>query len=95
MSLFAEVTVKLTAIAAWVVAGLVAGWLARRAAGAPGYGLAAELFASVAGAVGGGLVYSMVMPDPPNVVVGTVIAFFSACVVIAVARLATRQPSSG
>jgi uncharacterized membrane protein YeaQ/YmgE (transglycosylase-associated protein family) len=94
MSLFAEVNVKVAAIAAWAVAGLVAVWLARRAAGAPGYGLAAELFASVAGAVGGGLLYVMAVPDPQNVVVGTVVAFFSACVVIAVARLATRRTSS-
>ena len=94
MSLFAEANVKLTAVAAWIVAGLVAGWLARRAAGAPGYGVAAEFFAGVAGAVGGGLLYVMVVPDPQNVFVGTLVAFLSACVVIAVVRLANRRTSS-
>jgi uncharacterized membrane protein YeaQ/YmgE (transglycosylase-associated protein family) len=95
MHLFAEMGVTPSSFAAWVAAGLAAAVLAGWAIGAPGYGVARELVAGVAGAVAGGLLFAVAAPDRADLYAGTVIAFVGAGVVIAAARLVTRRAPSG
>lgn len=94
MHLFAELTLDLVTIAGWVAAGLVAAGLAGWAIGEPNYGVAVELVAGAAGAVGGGLLFAVAAPGRADFSSAIGIAFASACVVIAAARLMTRRAPS-
>ena len=77
-------------ILAWVVVGLVAGWLASRVMRGGGYGLIGDIIVGAVGAVIGGFLAATLlhMPDAVNGinVTSILVAFVGAVILLAVLR---------
>ncbi|MFZ1240219.1 MAG: GlsB/YeaQ/YmgE family stress response membrane protein [Anaerolineae bacterium] len=77
-------------VLAWIVVGLIAGWLASRVMKGRGSGLVGDLVLGVVGALLGGLLASTLlkMPNPVNGinVTSILVAFIGAVIVIALLR---------
>jgi len=83
-------------IVAWIVVGLVAGWLASQIMRGHGYGLIGDLALGLVGAVFGGWLYGLVAsPAELSGLFGSIIvATIGAIVLIALARLFGRRSGS-
>jgi uncharacterized membrane protein YeaQ/YmgE (transglycosylase-associated protein family) len=79
---------------AWIVVGLVAGWLAGQFMKGGGYGLIGDLVMGLIGAFVGGLLFSLLLPGSSAGLIGSIIvAFIGAVVLIALVRaLPGRSP---
>jgi len=76
---------------AWLVVGLVAGWLASRFMKGAGYGLIGDLVLGIIGAYFGGFIFSLVLPGSSVGLVGSVVvAFIGAIILIAIVRALKR-----
>jgi len=77
-------------ILAWMVVGLIAGWLAGRVMRGGGFGLIGDIIVGVVGAVVGGFLASTLMKIPNAVsginVTSILVAFIGAVILIAVLR---------
>jgi uncharacterized membrane protein YeaQ/YmgE (transglycosylase-associated protein family) len=81
-------------IIAWLLVGLVAGWLAGQVMKGGGYGLVGDIVMGVIGAFVGGLLFSFLLPGSSVGLLGSiVVAFIGAVVLIALVRaLPGRSP---
>ena len=79
---------------AWLVVGLIAGWLAGQSMPGSGYGLVGDILLGVVGAVVGGFLFSLLLPGSSAGFVGSiVVAFVGAVILIALLRaLPGRSP---
>jgi uncharacterized membrane protein YeaQ/YmgE (transglycosylase-associated protein family) len=76
---------------AWLVVGLIAGWLAGRFMKGGGYGLIADIVLGIVGAFFGGFIFSLVLPGSSVGFVGSiVVAFIGAVILIAIVRALKR-----
>jgi len=76
---------------AWLVVGLVAGWLAGQFMKGGGYGLIGDIVVGVVGAFIGGLIFSLILPGSSVGLIGSiVVAFIGAVVLIALVRSLSR-----
>ena len=74
-------------IIAWIIVGLVAGFLAGQFMKGGGYGLVGDLVVGLIGAFVGGLLFSILLPGSEVGLIGSiVVAFIGACVLIAIVR---------
>lgn len=75
---------------AFLVLGLIAGFLASQVMGAGGYGLVGDIIVGVLGALIGGWLFSVLLgrPNPVNNLdIGSIfVAFVGACILIAILR---------
>ena len=75
---------------AFLVLGLIAGFLASQVMGAGGYGLVGDIIVGVLGALIGGWLFSVLLgrPDPVNNLdIGSIfVAFIGSCILIAILR---------
>jgi uncharacterized membrane protein YeaQ/YmgE (transglycosylase-associated protein family) len=82
---------KAMGILAWLVVGLIAGWLASQVMRGGGYGLIGDIIVGVVGAVIGGFLASTLlhMPDAVNGinVTSILVAFIGAVILLALLRL--------
>ena len=77
---------------AWVVVGLLAGWLAGQVMRGSGYGLIGDIVLGIVGAFIGGLVFSVLMPGSSAGLLGSiVVAFIGAVLLIGLLRLVSRR----
>ena len=78
-------------ILAWLVVGLIAGWLASQVMRGGGYGLIGDIIVGVVGALIGGFLATtfLKMPNPVNGinVTSILVAFVGAVILIAILRL--------
>ena len=81
-------------ILAWLIVGLVAGFLAGQVMKGGGYGLIGDIVMGIIGAFVGGLIFSFLMPGSEVGLIGSiVVAFIGAVVFIALVRaLPGRSP---
>jgi len=81
-------------IIAWLIVGLVAGWLAGQFMKGGGYGLVGDIVMGVVGAFVGGLLFSFLMPGSSVGLLGSiVVAFIGAIILImAIRALPGRSP---
>ena len=81
-------------IIAWIIVGLVAGWLAGQVMKGGGYGVLGDIIMGVIGAFVGGLLFSFLMPGSSAGLIGSiVVAFIGAVIFIAIVRaLPGRSP---
>jgi uncharacterized membrane protein YeaQ/YmgE (transglycosylase-associated protein family) len=86
MSTFAEIILDPGSIIAWLVVGLIAGWLAARVMKGGGYGLVGDVIVGVVGAVIGGLVFGLIMAGEAEFWGSIVVASLGACILIAIFR---------
>jgi len=72
---------------AWLIVGLVAGWLAGQFMKGGGYGLIGDIIVGVVGAFIGGFIFSLVLPGSSVGLIGSiVVAFIGAVILIAIVR---------
>jgi len=75
---------------AWLVVGLVAGWLAGQFMRGGGYGIVGDIILGVIGALIGGFVMSLILPGASVGLIGSiVVAFIGAVILIALSRALT------
>jgi uncharacterized membrane protein YeaQ/YmgE (transglycosylase-associated protein family) len=81
-------------IIAWLIVGLVAGWLAGQFMRGGGYGVLGDIIVGIIGAFVGGLVFGIIAPGSDAGFLGSiVVAFIGACLLIALVRaLPGRSP---
>ena len=77
-------------IVAWLLVGLVAGWLAGQFMSGHGYGVTGDIVLGIVGAFLGGLLFSFLLPGSNVGLLGSIIvAFIGAVVLIALSRALT------
>ena len=78
-------------ILAWIVVGLIAGWLASQVMRGGGYGLIGDIILGVVGAVIGGFLAAALLKIPNAVnginVTSILVAFIGAVILIAILRM--------
>ena len=91
-----DVTLQPESLLIWLVAGLIAGFLASRVMRG-GYGLLGDLIIGLVGAVIGGFLAELLGLGATNLLGSIIIAFIGACLLIAVLRAVagTRVRSRG
>jgi uncharacterized membrane protein YeaQ/YmgE (transglycosylase-associated protein family) len=78
-------------IIAWLIVGLIAGFLASRIMGSGGYGLLGDIIVGVVGAFIGGLIVSLLGFGGSAGLIGSIIvAIIGACILIAILRAVRR-----
>jgi uncharacterized membrane protein YeaQ/YmgE (transglycosylase-associated protein family) len=77
-------------ILAWLIVGLVAGFLAGQVMKGGGYGILGDIVVGIIGAFIGGFIFSLLMPGSSAGLIGSiVVAFIGAVVLIAILRAVT------
>ena len=72
---------------AWLVVGLIAGWLAGQFMQGRGYGLVGDILLGVVGALVGGFLFSILLPGSSVGFVGSIVfAFIGAVILVALLR---------
>jgi uncharacterized membrane protein YeaQ/YmgE (transglycosylase-associated protein family) len=74
-------------VIAWLVVGLIAGWLAGHVMQGSGYGILGDLIVGLLGSFLGGLLGGFFMEGTTGFWGSIVVAFIGACVLIAALRL--------
>jgi uncharacterized membrane protein YeaQ/YmgE (transglycosylase-associated protein family) len=75
---------------AWLVVGLIAGWLAGKFMKGGGYGEVGDIVLGIIGAFVGGFIFSILLPGSSAGLIGSiVVAFIGAVILIALARALT------
>ncbi len=87
MSMFAAIVLDPGGIIAWLVVGLIAGFLAGRVMRGAGYGIVGDIFMGLIGAFVGGLVFGLIYTGSEGFWGSVVVAFLGACALIFVIRL--------
>jgi len=78
-------------IIAWIVVGLVAGWLAGQVMKGGGYGMLADIVLGILGGIVGGWVFGLLGIGPGGGMIGSIIvAFVGAVILVAITRLLKR-----
>jgi uncharacterized membrane protein YeaQ/YmgE (transglycosylase-associated protein family) len=76
---------------AWLVVGLIAGWLAGQFMKGGGYGIIGDIVLGIIGALIGGFLFGLLFPGSSVGLIGSIIvAFVGAVILIALARALTR-----
>jgi len=81
-------------IIAWIIVGLIAGWLAGLIMKGGGYGLIGDLILGLIGALVGGWLFSLIMPsaEPSGLIGSIIVATIGAVVLVAIVRLVRGRP---
>lgn len=87
MATFADIVLEPGGIIAWLVVGLIAGWLAGMVMKGGGFGLAGDMIVGLVGAVIGGLLFGQLTTGTPHLLGTIVVAFVGACILIALVRV--------
>jgi uncharacterized membrane protein YeaQ/YmgE (transglycosylase-associated protein family) len=85
--MFADIVLEPGGIIAWLVVGLIAGFLASRFMGSGGYGLIGDIVVGLVGAFIGGVVGGMFVVGDYGLVGSTIVAFIGACLLIWLVRM--------
>lgn len=75
-----------TGIIAWLVIGLVAGWLAGQVMKGGGYGMFGDIIVGLIGSMVGGFLVSFFVQGSAGFWGSIVVSFIGACVLIAIVR---------
>jgi uncharacterized membrane protein YeaQ/YmgE (transglycosylase-associated protein family) len=90
MGMLADIVLSPGGIIAWLVVGLVAGWLAGQVMKGRGYGIVVDLVVGLIGAVVGGFLFGLLVTGDAGFWGSIVVAFLGACILIAVVRFLAR-----
>jgi uncharacterized membrane protein YeaQ/YmgE (transglycosylase-associated protein family) len=85
--MFAEVALNPGGIIAWLIVGLIAGWLTGLIMSGGGYGIVRDLILGLIGAFIGGLIFSAFTTDVYGFWGSIGVAFVGACVLVFIVRL--------
>lgn len=87
MNLIAELVLTPGGIIAWIVVGLVAGWLAGVMMSGGGYGLVRDTLLGLVGALIGGFVTGFFVQGDAGFWGSIVVAFIGACILVGIVRM--------
>jgi uncharacterized membrane protein YeaQ/YmgE (transglycosylase-associated protein family) len=73
-------------IIAWIIVGLVAGWLAGVVMKGGGYGMVVDLIVGLAGALIGGFLFSFLVQGDVGFWGSIIVSFIGACILVAILR---------
>ncbi len=82
MAVFAEINLDPGGVLAWVVVGLIAGFLAGRVMSGGGYGLVGDIVVGLVGALVGGFLFGQLVTGTYAFVGSILVAFLGACLLI-------------
>lgn len=85
--LFANMVLHPPSIVAFLVIGLIVGWLAGRMMNEPSYGNIGDLMLGPAGGLVGGIVFGFFVTGDPAFWAAFLVAILGACLLIAAARI--------
>ena len=78
-------------ILAWIIVGLIAGWLAGKVMKGGGYGVLVDIILGILGGVLGGWLFGLVGLWPGRGLIGSIIvAFIGAVILVAITRAIKR-----
>jgi uncharacterized membrane protein YeaQ/YmgE (transglycosylase-associated protein family) len=86
MVMFAEIVLSPGGIIAWLVVGLIAGFLAGQVMKGGGYGVIGDIVVGLVGALIGGFLFGMLVTGDAGFIGSIVVAFIGACILIAIVR---------
>lgn len=76
-----------TGIIAWIIIGLIAGFIASKLMGGGGYGILGDIVVGVIGALIGGFIWQSLLGQGSTGLIGSIIvAIVGACILIAILR---------
>ena len=84
--MLAEIVLHPGGLITWLFLGLIAGWLAGLVMKGSGYGLIGDLLFGLIGALVGGFLFGMLVEGDYGFWGSMVVAFFGACILIAIVR---------
>jgi uncharacterized membrane protein YeaQ/YmgE (transglycosylase-associated protein family) len=88
--MFAEITLNPGGVIAWLVVGLLGGWLAGRVMDGTGYGIIGDLVVGLIGAFIGGFVFGLFVTGNAGFWGSILVAFLGACLLIVLVRFVSR-----
>jgi uncharacterized membrane protein YeaQ/YmgE (transglycosylase-associated protein family) len=92
MSLVLGAALNPGGIIAWIVIGLVAGWLAGVIMPGKGYGLLGDLLLGLIGALIGGFIIGLLVPNASFGFIGSlIVALIGACLLVGILHAVTRR----
>jgi uncharacterized membrane protein YeaQ/YmgE (transglycosylase-associated protein family) len=83
MTAIADITLSPGNLVAWLVVGLLAGWLAARVMKGGGYGLVGDLIVGTIGAVLGGLVFGLMVTGEAGFWGSLIVSILGTCILLA------------
>jgi uncharacterized membrane protein YeaQ/YmgE (transglycosylase-associated protein family) len=86
MGTFAQITLNPGGLLAWLVVGLIAGFLAGIVMKGAGYGILVDIIVGLAGAVIGGFLFGLIYTGAEGFWGSVLVAFLGACILIFVVR---------
>ena len=86
MATFADVFLEPGGIVAWLIVGLIAGFLAGKVMKGSGYGIVGDIIVGLIGAFLGGMLFGSLVNAEYALVGSIVVAFVGACILIALVR---------
>jgi uncharacterized membrane protein YeaQ/YmgE (transglycosylase-associated protein family) len=84
--MLAEIVLNPGGIVAWLIVGLIAGWLAGLLMRGGGYGVIGDIIVGLIGAFIGGLLFSMLVQGDTGFWGSIGVAFVGACILVAIVR---------
>ena len=79
-------------ILAWLVVGLVAGWLAGKVSRGHGFGLIGDLVVGLIGALIGGFLAGLIFHGSVGLLGSIIVAFLGAVILLAILRAVSGRP---
>ncbi len=86
MPTFSAVYLEPGGIIAWLIVGLIAGFLAGKVMKGGGYGIIGDIIVGLIGAFLGGLLFGSLVNAEYALIGSIVVAFIGACILIAIVR---------
>jgi len=77
-------------ILAWIIVGLVAGWLTGLVMKGGGYGIVGDLIVGLVGALIGGFVVGLIWPGSVGLIGSIIVAFIGAVIFVVILRALSR-----
>lgn len=84
--MFAQFALHPGGVIAWLIVGLIGGWLAGLFMRGTGYGVIGDIIVGLIGAFIGGLVFSLFVQGDAGFWGSIVVAFIGACILVAILR---------
>jgi len=94
MPVFAAVYLEPGGIVAWLIVGLIAGFLAGKVMQGSGYGIIGDILIGLIGAFLGGMLFGSLVNAEYALIGSIVVAFLGACILIAIVRFIAPGRSS-
>jgi uncharacterized membrane protein YeaQ/YmgE (transglycosylase-associated protein family) len=91
--LFADIALFPGGVIAWIVVGLISGWLAGMAMKGGGYGVLGDIIVGLIGAMVGGFLVSFFVHGMAGFWGSILVSFLGACVCIAIVRAISGRPA--